>query len=197
MATRVQIDFDNTYDIQPLSDDLRISMFTSELQDGSSLPLRIEISSEPHALLESVYNLAFGPLNARNQIDDMVEITHKDYSKTFSSILLAGLAYLSDHPDQYLGIDGSNNLRAYYYYRMLQRNFNYLNEFFEMRGLKYYVRISRFGKHQYENPFDFDDVIPSMSPIEKGHVPALMFNYFTFKVRNAAGSIVDFSQKLK
>jgi hypothetical protein len=26
--------------------------------------------------------------------------------------------------------------------------------------LKYYVRISRFGKTQYDNPFDFNDVVP-------------------------------------
>jgi hypothetical protein len=86
MAVAVKLDFDNTYKIAPLSGDLRVSTFTSDLEDGSSVPLRVEISSEPHALLPFVFNLAFGPTNAKGEIDDRAEITHKDYSKVFSSI---------------------------------------------------------------------------------------------------------------
>lgn len=184
MAVAVKLDFDNTYEIEPLSDDLRVSTFTSDLEDGSSVPLRVEISSEPHALLPSVFNLAFGPTNKRGGIDDMAEISHKDYSKVFSSILLAGLTYLTDHTDQYLGIDGSNNARAYLYYRFLQRNFDYLDQFFEMYGLKYYVRITRFGKNQYDNPFDFTDVVPATDRIRKGMdiKSNLMYNYFIFNL---------------
>jgi hypothetical protein len=61
---------------------------------------------------------------------------------------------------RYIGVDGSENLRAWYYWRTLQANFVYLAKYFDMFGLKYYVRISRFGKLQYENPFDFDDIYP-------------------------------------
>lgn len=185
MGVAVTLDFDNTYDIDPLSDDLRVSTFTSDLDDGSRVPLRVEISSEPHALLPSVFNLAFGPTNRKGEIDDKAEIAHKDYSKVFSSILLAALTYLTDHSDQYLGIDGSNNARAYLYYRFLQRNFAYLDQFFEMYGLKYYVRISRFGKNQYDNPFDFNDVIPMTDRIKGGMVirSNLMYNYFIFKTK--------------
>lgn len=172
-------------DIEPLTEDLRVSAFTSEVEDGSPIPLRVDISSQPHALLPSVFNLAFGPTNARGEIDDRAEIAHKDYSKVFSSILLAGLTNLTDHPDQYLGIDGSNNARAYLYYRFIQRNFGYLDQFFEMYGLKYYVRISRFGKNQYDNPFDFDDVVPITDRIKKGTAirSNLMYNYFIFKMK--------------
>ncbi len=185
MAVAVKLDFDNTYEIEPLSDDLRVSAFTSDLADGSIVPLRVEISGQPHALLSSVFNLAFGPTNAKGEIDDKAEIAHKDYSKVFSSILVAGLYYLTDHPDHYLGIDGSNNARAYLYYRFLQRNFDYLDQFFEIYGLKYYVRISRFGKNQYDNPFDFNDVMPITDRIRKGMVirSNLMYNYFIFKLK--------------
>ena len=185
MAIAVKLDFDNTYDIEPLTEDLRVSAFTSELEGGSSIPLRVEISSQSHALLPSVFNLAFGPANAKGEIDDRAEIAHKDYSKVFSSILLAGLTYLTDHTDQYLGIDGSNNARAYLYYRFLQKNFGYLDQFFEMYGLKYYVRISRFGKNQYDDPFDFNDVVPMTDRIRKGMViiSNLMYNYFIFKLK--------------
>lgn len=185
MAVAVKLDFDNTYEIVPLSNDFRVTTFTTVLEDGSSVPLRVEISSEPHALLPFVFNLAFGPTNKMGKIDDKAEILHKDYSKVFSSILLAALTYLTDYPNQYLGIDGSNNARAYLYYRFLQRNFDYLDHYFEMYGLKYYVRITRFGKNQYDNPFDFNDVIPANDRIRKGMFlrSELMYNYFIFKLR--------------
>jgi hypothetical protein len=185
MAIAVKLDFDDTYEIEPLTEDLRVSTFVSDLENGDTVPLRLEISSQPHALLPSVFNLAFGPMNSKGEIDDKAEIAHKDYSKVFSTILLAGLTYLTDHPDHYLGIDGSNNARAYLYYRFLQRNFTYLDRFFEMYGLKYYVRISRFGKNQYDNPFDFKDVVPMTDRIRKGMVimSNLMYNYFIFKLK--------------
>jgi hypothetical protein len=186
MAIAVKLDFDNTYDIEPLTKDLRVSKFSSDLQDGSTVPLQIEISSQPHALDPSVFNLAFGPTNSKGEIDDKAEIAHKDYSKVFSSILLAGLTYLTDHPDQYLGIDGSNNARAYLYYRFLQQNFVYLDKFFELYGLKYYVRVSRFGKNQYDNPFDFNDIVPMADRIKKGMaiMSNLMYNYFLFRLKS-------------
>ena len=34
MAVTVKLDFDNTYEIEPLSDDLRVSTFKSDLEDG-------------------------------------------------------------------------------------------------------------------------------------------------------------------
>jgi hypothetical protein len=86
MAIEVKLDFDETYNMDPLSDDLRVSTFVSDLEDGHSIPLRVEISSQPHALLSSVFNLAFGPTNAKGEIDDKAEIAHKDYSRVFSSI---------------------------------------------------------------------------------------------------------------
>lgn len=186
MAIAVKLDFDNTYNIEPLSTDLRVSRFISDLEDGSMIPLRIEISSQPHALDPSVFNLAFGPTNSKGEIDDRAEIAHRDYSKVFSSILLAGLTYLTDNPGHYLGIDGSNNARAYLYYRFLQRNYACLDQFFELYALKYYVRISRFGKNQYDNPFDFNDVLPMTDRIEKGMTMRsnFMYNYFIFKLKS-------------
>lgn len=186
MAIAVKLDFDNTYNIEPLSKDFRVSKFISDLEDGSLIPLQIEISNQPHGLDPSVFNLAFGPMNSKGEIDDKAEIAHKDYFKVFSSILLAGLTYLTDNPDKYLGIDGSNDARAYLYYRFLQRNFTYLDQFFELYGLKYYVRISRFGKNQYDNPFDFNDIVPKSDRIKKGMpiMSNLMYNYFIFRLKS-------------
>lgn len=187
MAIAVTIDFDQVYEIEPLSADLRESMFNTELIDGTELPLKIVISNQPHPILPDVYNLAFGPVNSRGLIDDKAEIEHADYSKTFSSILLTGLTYLSNNPTHFLGIDGSHNARASLYYRFIQRNYDYLTQYFVLNGIKYYVRISRFGKHQFENPFDFKDIYSHPDPIIKGRQirSDWMYNYFIFKLKTA------------
>lgn len=55
-----------------------------------------------------------------------------------------------------------------------------------MFGLKYYVRITRFGKSQYENPFDFKDIMPYPERIKKGVkiFPPFMYNYFIFNLKS-------------
>ncbi len=184
MAISFKIDFENKYEIDPLSEDLRLSSFRTVLKDGSNLPIYVQISNEAHVLLPNVFNLGFGPLK-NNRIDDKAELTHADYSKVFSSVLLSALTYLTNNPAHSLGIDGSDNRRAYLYYRAIEWNFDYLNRHFEIWGLKYYVRITRFGKTQYEDPFDFDDIIPDVINIEKDvKIPAgFMYNYFIFNLK--------------
>lgn len=185
MAASLKIDFKNLYEIDNISADLRISTFNTHLNNGQALPLIVKISNESHALLPNVYNFAFGPLNSKGKIDDKAELTHADYSKVFSTILFSALAYLKSNPDHYLGIDGSDNARAYFYYRALQRNFTYLNQHFRMFGVKYFVRITRFGKTQYDNPFDFEDIMPYPFRIEKGAQISQdhMYNYFIFNLK--------------
>lgn len=185
MAASLKIDFNNLYEIDNISQDLKVSTFSTKLSNGQALPLIVKISNQAHALLPNVYNLAFGPQNAKGKIDDKAELTHADYSKVFSTILFAALAYLKTNPDHYLGIDGSDNARAYFYYRALQRNFPYLNQHFRMFGVKYFVRITRFGKTQYDNPFDFEDIMPYPFRIEKGALISQdhMYNYFIFNLK--------------
>jgi len=184
MAASLKIDFNNLYEIDNISADLRISTFSTTLNNGQAMPLVVKISNQSHALLPNVYNLSFGPLNAKGKIDDKAELTHADYSKVFSTILFAAFAYLQNNPDHYLGIDGSDNARAYFYYRALQRNFGYLHKHFRMFGIKYFVRITRFGKTQYDNPFDFEDIMPYPFKIEKGAPVSQdhMYNYFIFSL---------------
>jgi hypothetical protein len=134
--------------------------------------------------MPNVYNLAFGPINERGRIDDKAELPHQSYSRVFSTILLNALNYLIKNPDHYVGIDGSENFRAYYYWRFLQRNHTYLNSCFEIFAIRYYVRITRFGKQQYQNPFDFNDLLAEPNKIVKtDNWPEHMYNYFIFKAR--------------
>ena len=185
MALNVRIDFKNKYEIKPVSEDLRITTFVSIVQGDIPVLLQVEISNEAHELLPNVYNLAFGPLKTDGLIDDKVELAHQDYSKVFSTILLSAFTYLIRNPEHALGVDGSDNARAFLYYWTLQRNFDYLDQQFDIFGLKYYVRITRFGKKQYDDPFDFTDIVPEPVKIEKGAKmpPDLMYNYFIFKIK--------------
>ena len=138
-------------------------------------------------MLPNTYNLAFGPLKVDGYIDDKAALTHKDYSKVFSTILFSAFTYLKRNPDHFIGIDGSDNNRAYLYYKFLQRNYDYLSKHFNVFGIKYYVRISRLGKTQYDNPFNFDDVQSTPNEIQKGKKlpPDEMYNYFTFGLKKA------------
>jgi hypothetical protein len=65
MAATLHIDFNNLYEIDNISTDLRFSTFKSSLNNGREIPLVVKISNETHALLPNVYNLAFGPLNRK------------------------------------------------------------------------------------------------------------------------------------
>lgn len=184
MAIGVKIDFTSVYEVENLSEDLRLLAFKTHLTDGRYVELKVEISNETHELMPNVYNLAFGPLNLRGKIDDKIELPHQNHSKVFSTILLGALNYLAVNPAHYVGIDGSDNFRAYYYWRFLQRNHTYLAQFFEIFGIKYYVRITRFGKQQYQNPFDFGDLLAEPDRITKtDDWPEHLYNYFIFKVK--------------
>ena len=189
MAIAVDIDFDKVYPLTQISEDKRIGVFETELAEGGDLvPLRVEISNTAHELLPDVYNLAFGPVNKKGNIDDKAELSHSDYSRVFSTILLTGLNYLATNPDNYLGVDGSTHSRALLYYRFIQRNFVYLDQHFDLFGLKYYVRISRLGKNQYDDPFDFTDILPVPQPITKDMRISSdkLFNYFIFNLKKLA-----------
>ena len=185
MILKSKIDFSNTYPVQQFSDDLRISRFDAVLKSGDTVPFHIVISDEEHELLNKVFNMSFGPVSAKGKIDDNVRWPQKDFSKTFSTILFAAFTYLLKIPGHSIGIDGSTNSRAFLYYWILQRNFDYLSKYFSVFGLKYYVRISRFGKTPYDNPFDFDDIRTEPQRIWKGIKipPEEMYNYFVLKLK--------------
>jgi len=186
VAIGVKIDFTNVCKMDRISDDFKNAEFRTVLQAGNEISLKIEISNDAHELMPNVYNLAFGPMNSKGDIDDKAELRHRDYSKVFSTIVFNAFNYLSRNNSHHLGIDGSDNLRAWYYWRFLQRNYDYLGQHFEMFGLKYYVRITRFGKQQYENPFDFRDIQPWPDRIKKTTTwPKHMYNYFIFRLRQA------------
>lgn len=188
MASRLAINLNNIYPVLEVGADYRTAVFESILVGGAVIRLSIKIGTEETELLGNVFNLAFGPLNRWGRIDDNAEVHHKDPFRVFSTILFIALNFLQKNPGKLVGIDGSDNRRAYYYWRVLQRNHDYLNLFFRIYGIMYFVRISRFGKQQYDNPFDFDDIQSIAVPITKLYPqPEHMFNYFTLGLNGDAG----------
>ena len=185
MAARVLIDFENVYQLDEVTADLKLGAFRTCLESGNEVLLNIQVSNDAHELLPNVYNLAFGPLDQQGRLNDRAELTHIDYSKVFSTILLSAYTYLEHNTNHYLGVDGSENNRAYFYYRAMMRNFGYLDRRFNVYGIKYFVRISRMGKTQYDNPFDFEDIKPELYKISSDHKLSQhsMYNYFIFGLK--------------
>ena len=181
----VKIDFRKRLIIKSESDDSGKIHFKAALIDGSNEDFHVEISSEEHELLANVYNLAFGPLDENGSIDSAGKSKYADYSSVFSTIFFHAYSYLKHYPDRLLGIDGSTNSQAFKYYTFILKNFEYLNRYFNVYGVKYYVRISRYKKTQYENPFDFEDYNPLAEDIEVSDPIDLshMYNYFVFKLK--------------
>lgn len=189
MALNIKIDFDNCYELKDISNDLSSSKFVADLIDDTKVEIGVLISNTPHTFLPDVYNLAFGPVDMNNAINDSAKLTHKDHSKTFSSIVLVALTFLTSNPDKYLGVDGSNNARAYMYFRIIQNNYALLSQYFEIYGVNYYVRILRKTKDSdASHPVDTDDIEAIPRPILQGEKIRndKMFNYFIFRLKKEA-----------
>lgn len=181
MALNIKIDFNHCYKTELVVADFRYSTFESVLIDGSSIKLGIKISSEEHLYMPDVYNMSFGPGNEVHQVDDQAKLTHQDYSKVFSTIIFEGLSFLNEHKNKYLGIDGSNTARAYMYYRCIQNNFKYLNSYFVIYGVNYYLRILRDSNIDYE-PEDLL-TIPKIITYGENIKPAKLYNYLIFSLK--------------
>ena len=185
MALNIKINLEQCYDTEPLTADLRLSRFYTDLTTQTNVPIGISISNQPHQWLPDVYNLAFGPMGNENEIDDKAKITHVDHSKVFSTIILAGLTFLTNNPGKYLGIDGSNNARAYLYFRIIQNNYDALGQYFDMYGVKYYIRFLRKAKDTDKTyPVDSDDIQAIPEVIRQGERISSdkLYNYFIFKM---------------
>jgi hypothetical protein len=186
MALNIKIDVKNRYTVKALTNELTVNTFNSILQNGDTVPVGIHISEESHPLMPNVYNLAFGPFDKCNQIDDQAKLCHQDHSKLFSTIVYTSLTYLQLNKEKYLGIDGSNNARAYLYYRCIQNNLDYLNQYLNIYGVNYYMRVLRRLKLEDTNfHMDEDDVLALPKGIIKESFLKYekLYNYFIFNLK--------------
>ncbi len=161
-----KINFEETYPAKYVSGDLSYMLFDSADQHGKPVEIKIHISPHPDPLLPKVFNLGFGPPLSDGTIDDTTRINHQDLDKVLSTVLFYGYFFLVEQPNLTLGIDGSNDARAYLYHRMIILNNTYLSQFFIPIGVDWYVRLLRNGQVETDGgelpffkprpePFDF------------------------------------------
>jgi len=141
----IKINLEDTYEPVFISDDLTEFVFNSELKDGKVIDLHVKFSNIGNSFLPNVYNLAYGPLNHRGEIDDEIKLHHQNINKLFSTIVFYAITFLDTYKERKVGIDGSNDGRAYWYHRMFQSNQEELEELIIIIGVDWYVRLLRDG----------------------------------------------------
>ncbi|MCW3111025.1 MAG: hypothetical protein JWQ09_5531 [Segetibacter sp.] len=175
------INFEETYEPMEVAEDFSFMTFNTVDKHGATVLIKIEIKPLENSLLSNVSNLAFGPLNADDIINDAAKIPHENPSKGFSTILLFCLAYLNQFPRRTIGLDGSNEVRAYLYHRMFLTNKDYLEEYFVSIGVDWYVRLLRSG--DVERDADgHPHFKPKPEPFDYARIRDL-YRYYMFHLR--------------
>jgi hypothetical protein len=141
----IRIDFENTYELITVESNFSEATFNSIDVNNKQVLLKIMIIPLNYPLLPGVYNLSFGPPNADGTINDNIRINHQDPDKMFSTILLFALVFIKRKNKSTIGLDGSNDVRAYMYHRMFLTNFKYLAKFLVAFGVDWFVRLLRDG----------------------------------------------------
>jgi hypothetical protein len=139
----VRINFENTYDLIASEPDLSGATFNSIDVNNNLVLINIRIEPINYPLLTGVYNLSFGPANLDGTLNDTIKINHKYLDKVFSTIILFALTFLKRNPNIMIGIDGSNDVRAYMYHRMFLTNREHLEPKFAALGVDWFVRLLR------------------------------------------------------
>ena len=148
---RIDLNLEDTYDIEIHNSDLMDFSFNSPVVGGGTTRIVVKIRLVKDPFLKDFINLSYGPLieiDGETIIDDFATVPHINLSKVLSTVLLCGLRYLKSNPDKFIGINGSDFRRAYLYFRVMQRNLNYLSTYFELLGAKFFVRALR-GMDKY------------------------------------------------
>lgn len=178
----IKIDFEDTYEPVEVAADLSFMTFYSETKDESTVLLKVLISPLQDSFLLNVSNLSFGPLLSSGEIDDTVKINHLNKNKMFSTILLFSLAHLQSNPQITIGIDGSNNTRAYLYHRMFHTNREYLDEYFITIGVDWYVKLLRNGDVERDEK-GFPYFKPRPEPFDYERPSSSLYRYYMFHLK--------------
>lgn len=140
----IKINLEDTYEPIYINDDLTEFIFNSELKTEESINLYVKFYNFNDPFLPDVYNLAFGPLDENGEINDKIKLPHKDLNKLFSTILFFIITFLDTYKNRKVGIDGSDDTRAYLYHRLFLTNYNELDDLIII-GVDWYVKLLRNG----------------------------------------------------
>ena len=181
----IKIDLKNTYEIEKLTRDFSVSTFYTELKNGKKVELQISILKNSDIHLIRMYNLAFGPLNESGEIDDNIVLQHTNIEKVFSTILMVALAFLELHKEKKvkIGIDGSNDIRAYLYHRMFKGNYDLFSEFLFIGGIDWYVKLLRY-KNDIERDKEGNPYFkPILEPFDLVKKSSELYRYYYFELK--------------
>jgi hypothetical protein len=178
----VKINFEGTYELLTVTPDLMKATFNSYDKDGNPVLLKIVIEPSNYPLLPNVYNLCFGPPKDDGTIDDTAHIPHQDLNKLFSTIIFFSLNFLQENLKVTIGLDGSNDARAYLYHRMFRSNKAYLDEYFKASGVDWFVRLLR--NNDYERDADgFAFFKPRPEPFDYQRPARDLYRYYMFRLK--------------
>jgi len=179
----VIINLEDTYELLSVKPDLSEASFNSYDKNGNPVLLKIEIEPPQNPLLPNVYNLCFGPPNNNGTIDDGAQIPHLDINKVFSTIICFSLTFLQENRKATIGLDGSNDARAYLYHRMFHSNKAYLDDYFVALGVDWFVRLLR--NNDYERKADGSAFFkPRPEPFDYQRQARDLYRYYMFRLRN-------------
>ena len=141
----IKINLEDTIVPHYVSQDLTDFRFYSPQKKGGVAELIVQIRNINDPLLSNVYNLGFGPPDGAGSFSDTVSLSHSNPGKVFSTVILVAIAFLERNPSLAIGIDGSDDRRAYLYHRMFSSNRHPLEETLILTGVDWYVRLLRSG----------------------------------------------------
>src|SRR5579863_4570921 len=90
----IKINFEDTYEIENVSEDMSRFQFNTFEKSGQQIPLFVVIENNKNDFLPTVFNIAFGP-RINGDIDDKAIINHQNSSKVYSTILFGALTFLN------------------------------------------------------------------------------------------------------
>jgi len=176
----IKIDFDDTYELDECGAYLSFITFYTTLHNKNKLLLKVKIAPLNDPLLPNVCNLSFGPIKKNGKINDTIKLKHENTSKVFSTIIFYAITFLKNNENISIGIDGSNDARAYLYHRMFISNKEYLKEYVKTIGVDWYVRLLR------NNEIECDDsgyafFKPKPEPFDYLRKSTDLYRYYIFK----------------
>ncbi len=182
----IKIDLNDTFKATSVSKDLKRFTFNSELLDKSIVELHVLINEHPDKLLPGVFNLAFGPIGTNGEIDDKIKLRHKNGNKVFSTVLFYAITFLEDNIEESysIGIDGSNEVRAYLYHRMFISNHDHLSDTILTVGVDWYVKLLRNGMDIERDDEDNPLFKPRPEPFDLDRKPNDLYRYYLFTLNN-------------
>lgn len=181
----IEIDLENTYEIDKINKDLSACTFCTEIKNGNKVELHISILKNPDEHLKGIYNLAFGPLNKEGEIDDKVIVEHLNIQKVFSTVLMIAITFLELNKEKKykIGIDGSNDTRAYLYHRMFKKNYKMFSEFLIIGGADWYVKLLRYKNDIERDSEGYPYFKPILETFDLHKKSTELYRYYYFELK--------------